>query len=117
MFCEGSQEMDGTCAASLELILYHLQLLSGSLTRFHDNLRGSLRAPKADMKKIIREGFVLSNLVSMVGDLFGGLIVMMYMVYTLLISCGLFFGAGLLVRFTSSYISLPRVRDRFHLRG
>ena len=109
--------MDGTHAASLELILYHLELLSGRLTRFHDNLRGSLEASKCDRMKIIKEGFMLSTLVSMVGDLFGGMLFLMYLVYSLLISCGLFFGAGLLLVFTSSQLSVPRVRYGHHCRG
>ena len=60
---------------------------------------------------------MLSTLVSMVGNLFGGMLFLMYLVYSLLISCGLFFGAGLLLVFTSSQLSVPRVRYGHHCRG
>ena len=80
------------------------------MKRFHGSLETS---EKSDTKKIIREGFALSTLVSMAGDLFGGILLMLYMVYSLLISCGMFFGAGLLVVFTSSQTSVPKGMDRF----
>ena len=111
--------MDGTHAATLELILHTLELLSGSLSRFHDNLEAS----KSDMKKIIRDGFALSTLVSMVGDLFGGMLFMIYLMYSLLISCGILIGSGLLVAFTSpknicaygrGQISLEKIVKRNH---
>ena len=68
-------------------------------------------------EKFIREGFALSTLVTKAGNLFGGMLVMLCLLYSLFISCGIFFGVQLSVMLTSTQIYPAKARDIINWRG
>ena len=89
-------------SASLELILFTLGFIRESLNHLDTTAQevltgGKLHSDrKSGLKKVIRDGYELTYSMKEAEDMFGGMIMYMYILYNIMITCGLFFGVSFL---------------------
>ena len=98
-------------SASLELILFTLGVIKESLQYLDTFAQGLLDGGKvhfmrkSGIKKVISDGYELSYSMKEAEEMFGGMIACIYILYNIMITCGLFFGVDFLGVLVGSTIS------------
>ena len=98
-------------SSSLELILFILGVIKESLEHLDITAQGLLNGDKlhsgrkSGVKKVIRNGYELFYSMKEAEDMFGGMIACIYLLYNIMITCGLFFGVSFLGVLVGSEIS------------